>query len=283
MYASVMARIKTMYENFGSSSKKLADFILQNGTNCSALTIQEFSKSAGVSTATLSRFASQLGYQNFSQFRWDLANNSGRTPLQKERQISKDDTPKMIAQKLLSSNVETLNETFALMTNEQLNQAKKLLKSCHRLSFFGLGSSNIVAQECYHMFLRTPKEVTYASDYHINIMKASRMTKDDLAILISHTGNDNDILFIAKILKQNHVPMITITSFANSPLDAYGTVGFYSISADKRYRTEALLSVTSQIAIADTLYMMTTQSFEDEINEISQKIDNNLLAKHQGQ
>lgn len=283
MYSSVTARIKTMYNNFGVSSKKLADFILKNGTNCSALTIKEFSKAAGVSTATLSRFASQLGYQNFSQFRWDLANNTGHTPLQKERQISKDDSPKMIAQKLLSSNVETLNETFALMTNEQLTKADKLLRGCHELSFFGLGSSNIVAEECYHMFLRTPKEVTYASDYHINIMKASRMDHNDLAILISHTGNDNDILFIAQILKKNNVPMITITSFANSPLDDYGTVRFHSISADQRYRTEALLSVTSQIAIADTLYMMTSQKFEDQMNAISQDIDTNLLDKHQGQ
>lgn len=282
MYASVIARIKSMYNTFGASSKKLADFILKNGANSSGMTIQEFSKEAGVSTATLSRFANQLGYQNFSQFRWDLANNSGNTSLQKERQISKDDSPKMIAQKLLSSNVETLNETFALMTNEQLKKASDLLFKCKKLSFFGLGSSNIVAQECYHMFLRTPKEVTYASDYHINIMKATRMTKNDLAILISHTGNDNDILYIAKILKKNHVPIITITSFANSPLDYYGTVKFHSISADQRYRTEALLSVTSQIVIADTLYMMTTQKLEEQSNRINQEIDDNLVDKHQG-
>lgn len=282
MYATVIGRIKSMYNSFGASSKKLADYILKNGVNVSGLTIQELSEAAGVSTATLSRFANQLGYQRFSQFRWELGNNSGSTTLQKERQISPDDTPKMISQKLLSSNIETLNETFSMMSNEQLQQADTLLQKCKKLCFFGLGSSNIVAQECYHMFLRTPKDVHYATDYHINVMLASRLSPKDLAILISHTGNDSDIIYIAKILKKHHVPTITITSFANSPLDNYGTVKFHSISADQRYRTEALLSVTSQIAITDVLYMMTTQRLEKESNKMSDLIDDSLMGKHQG-
>lgn len=282
MYSSITARIKTHYHSFGASSQKLADFILKNGVNCSSLTIKEFAEKAGVSTATLSRFANQLGYQNFSQFRWDLSNNGPTTKLQKVRQVSADDTPKMVSQKLLSSNIETLNETFALMTNEQLTQASRLLTQAKQISFFGLGSSNIVAEDCYHMFLRIPKIVTYASDYHINIMQASRMTKQSLAVLISHTGNDNDILYIAEILKHNQVPMITITSFANSSLDDYGTVRFHSISADQKYRTEALLSVTSQIAIGDTLYMLASQKLEKASNELIQKMDDNISGRHQG-
>lgn len=282
MYSSVTARIKTHYKNFGASSQKLADFILKNGVNCASLRIKDFAEQAGVSSATLSRFANQLGYQGFSQFRWDLSNNGPTSKLQKVRQVSPDDTPKMVSQKLLSSNIETLNETFALMTNDQLSQASQLLTKADHIAFFGLGSSNIVAEECYHMFLRTPKRISYASDYHINIMQATRMDKHGLGILISHTGNDNDILYIADILKRQHVPIITITSFANSPLDDYGTIRFHSISADQKYRTEALLSVTSQIAIADTLYMLTTQKFEQESNDLVKEIDNNLSGRHQG-
>lgn len=55
--------------------------------------------------------------------------------------------------------------------------------------------------------------------------------------------------------------MIVITSFPESPLASYGDVKFFSISEDSKFRSEALLSLTSQLAINDCLYMLTAQYF----------------------
>lgn len=280
--SSILARIKVSYDAFGASSQKLADYILSQGPNCASQSIKDLAKSAGVSTATVSRFSTQLGFQSFSQFRWALSSDNGSMSQQKEREVNSDDSPKVVADKLLSSNLETLNETFSLLTNEQLESAANLMNNSQHLGFFGLGSSNIVALDCYHKFLRTPLHVFHSEDYHIQIMTASKMTKDDVAILISHTGNDSDILYIANILKQRHVPMITITSFAKSSLESYGTVSFNSISSDHRYRTEALLSVTSQIAITDTLYMLVDQHYEKESAKIVDTINDGLADRHLG-
>lgn len=282
MPSSIFARIKISYDAFGSSSQRLADYILSKGANCARLNIKGLAKAAGVSTATVSRFSTQLGFHSFSQFKWALSNDQGSILKQKEREVNPDDSPKVVADKLLSSNLETLNETFSLMTNEQLKIAADLMNNSHLLAFFGLGSSNIVALDCFHKFLRTPLHVFHSEDYHIQIMSASKMTKNDVAILISHTGNDSDILYIANILKQRHVPMITITSFVKSPLENYGTVRFNSISADHRYRTEALLSVTSQIAITDTLYMLVDQRYANKSAKIVNTINNGLANRHLG-
>lgn len=279
--STVLARIKTMYKNFGSTSQRLAKFILDNGSACAGYDIKTFANKANVSTATLSRFANQLGYQSFSQFRWALSNDFQQTS-PREQQVLPNDSPIVVANKMLKANIDTLNETFSLLTNEQLKKAADLITKANTVGFFGLGSSNIVAEDCYHKFLRTPKHTVFANDYHINIMLASKLTSNDLALLISHTGNDTDILYIASMLKEQHVPIISITSYTKSPLDNYAEVSLHSISSDSKYRNEALLSVTSQLAITDTLYMLTDQRFNEESTAIINTINNGLDGKHLG-
>ena len=277
---TIFARMRAVYPQLGDSSKKVADYLIKHGASTAQLSLQELAANSGASTATVSRFANQLGFKNYSQFRWELSNVPATDGPLRTREVLDSDTPKEVANKIQTATTESLNETFSLLTNEQLAKAVDILNQANQIAFFGLGSSNIVAQEAFHTFLRTPKKILYNADYHINLMLASRMNSQDVAILISHTGNDTDLLYLAQVLEERNVPIITITSYANSPVTKFSKINFLSISQDNKYRSEALLSFTSQIAITNTLYMLVDQHFPQEADQIVDNINQGLAEKH---
>ncbi|KRL54520.1 MurR/RpiR family transcriptional regulator [Furfurilactobacillus rossiae] len=279
MELNIFDRIKDIYPSLGRSSKSIADYFLANQTNASSKTVTELAGDCHVSVATISRFAKQLGYTNYSQLKWALSNQMSKSaPTIQE--VADTDTPKMVAKKTLDANIETLNGTFDLMDEKDLEKAVNLIVHAKKLEFFGLGGSNIVALDAYHKFLRVPLNVLHDTEYHLALMQASRMSDSDCAVVISHTGNDTDTLEIAEALKSKHVPIIIITSFPNSPLAEYGNVDFFSISEDSRYRSEALLSLTSQLAINDCLYMLTAQYFGKSAETVLDEIRSTISKKH---
>lgn len=280
MDLDIEKRIKHLYPQLGRQSKKLADYILKNGANLSAITVAELANKCDVSVATVSRFPQQLGYSSFSQFKWSMVNDLSSTASVQE--VKQEDSPKVVAKKTLESNIETLNGTFNLMQEKDLKEALDLLVHANRIEFFGLGGSNIVALDAYHKFLRVPLNVLHDSEYHMALMQSMRLNQRDCAVVIFHTGNDSDTLLLADSLKNNHVPMIVITSFPESPLANYGDVKFFSISEDSKYRSEALLSLTSQLAINDCLYTLTAQYFGKKADRVLSNMRKTILQKHPG-
>lgn len=260
MELSIIERIKARYQRLGASSRKVADYIINNSTNAASKTITDISQECGVSTATLSRFARTLGYSTFSQLRWALASEIN-TQTESVEDIDIADSPKTVARKTLAANIETLTGTFALINEQDLVQARDYIVHARKLGFYGLGGSNIVALDAYHKFMRMPIAVIHDIEYHMALMQTALMDKQDCAIVISQTGNDTDTLVLAESLRNNGVPIIVITSFADSPLTEHGDVVFYSISKDSKTHLEALESFTSQLAINDCLYALTAQYF----------------------
>lgn len=278
MPLNVKKRIANIYPSLGYQSKIVVDYILQKGTNFISKTVKQIAEECNVSTATVSRLAQQLGYANLSQLKWSVANELDEQYVVSE--IQDDDSPKTVAKKTLQSNIEALNNTFELMDESDLIKAVRLITDAHTLGFFGLGGSNIAALDAYHKFLRVPINSIHDSEYHMALMQAARMSNNDCAIIISHTGDDTDTLILADTLQSKKVPMIVITSFPESPLADYGDVKFFSISEDSRYRSEALLSLTSQVAINDCLYALTAQHFGPKAYKVLEDIRTTIFNKH---
>ncbi len=170
--------------------------------------------------------------------------------------IQKNDNELTMAQKVFDSNISTLTDTRKLLKEEDLKQAANMIGSSQRLFLFGVGGSEIVATDAYHKFLRTSISVFHSTDYHIQLMEVSLLTKDDCAIIISHTGRSEETIYIAESAKETGAKIIVVTSQANSPLAKLGDIVFISISEETEFRSEALASRIAQLSIIDSLYVI---------------------------
>ena len=276
MAQAIDSLLRSYYDNFSEKYKQIADYIFQESQFNQRLTIQEFAANCGVSTATISRFAKILGFDNFQAFKMALLAKEAKTsPLFHE--INANDTFTTMAEKIFSSNSNALKATWSLLTEEQLQKAVALINRAHLLSLFGLGASGIVAQDGYHKFLRTSIPTVFNQDYHLQLMQATKLTNQDCAIIISHSGQNKDALELARILKERQVPLIVITSFGNSSLAKLGDITLLSISEETNYRAEALHALIAQISLIDSLFMMVAvnngQETEQSFKEIRAEID----------
>lgn len=125
----------------------------------------------------------------------------------------------------------------------------------------------------YHRFIRTSLECRFSFDYHMQLMNAGKLTKEDCALIVSHTGKNKDILRIVDILKANKVPIISITSNASSPLAKKSDIVLISISEETKFRPEAVSSTISQMMLIDTLFMLYAVKIDSDSSYFEQVRD----------
>ena len=262
MTQSLITRINSYYDNLSKSDQAISNYLIENMDTAARLSIQEFAKNTKVSTATISRFAKKIGFDSFQDLK--LAIHSS--------ELSPEDSYKDILAKNFTSNISSLNATLQLIESETLDKVMNILLSAKTCGFFGLGGSNAVALIAYHKFLRMPLQTVYHQDFHYQQMLASKLTEKDCAFVISHTGKNKDTLKIVDILKSNHVPVIAITSFANSALVKKSDLALISIAEEISFRPEAVASTVSQISLLDAIFLMYGMKAQDSIEDTLENI-----------
>ena len=269
---SVRLQIKAIYKGLSDKEKTIADYILKNPKEVSRSTINEIAEKLAVADSTFFQFTRKLGYSGFKDFKIALLTDEFDATISIHENINKNDDAPTIAQKVFDSSIQSLNDTRKLLTKENLNKATKILLNAGIVKFFGLGGSAVIAEDTYHKFLRSPVHVQFVSDYHMQLMEASLLGKNDCAFVFSHTGSTKGAIDIAKIAKENHAKVIVITSYPLSTLAKMADVVFISSSEEISYRSEALSSRISQLGIIDALFVNVMFNDEHKSNTSLKKI-----------
>ncbi|APX73224.1 MurR/RpiR family transcriptional regulator [Companilactobacillus allii] len=271
MTQNITILLQSYYDHLSSSAKKIADYLLSNPDIDSSLTINDLAKQTGSSISTISRFAKSIGFNNFQQLKLSLLTSTQTfdTPF---KEINANDTNLTVTKKIFSANVSTLDSTLKIITEDQLDKAVDIINNSQVIALFGLGASSVVAQDGYHKFLRSDKTPLFASDYHMQLMMATTLKPNSCAILISHSGENKDILEIAKNLRKNDIKIIGITSYGNSSLSKIVDVSLLSVSEETNYQNEALHAIIAQISLIDTLFVLTAIKDGQETDDIFKKI-----------
>lgn len=259
-------------QNFLSEKEQgLANYLATHQTTVKTMSLQNISDETGVSIATVSRLAKKLGYDNFQELRFSLTqNDAGASKMFEE--INETDNVLEMGNKIFASNVDALAATRDLLNQADLESATEILAQAKTIGFFGLGASNIVALDGYHKFLRTERTLSYASDFHMQLMAMTRMKKTDAAIIISHSGTDKSALALAEAGRESGVKLVVITSSLKSPLAQYGDVVFQAVAEEMQFRAEALHALIAQISLMDTLFMLTAIKTEAQDSVVLNKI-----------
>ncbi|MDD3367224.1 MAG: MurR/RpiR family transcriptional regulator, partial [Sphaerochaetaceae bacterium] len=191
--------IKTMYERFSAKEKIIADHILSNPANAVHPSIDELAEEIGISESTLVRFVRKLGYSGYQRFRIALATEAIGPALRVyESRIDSDaDDIELVFGNAMSS----LALTKEIIDRNIITQAAQMMSTAQRVYIFGLGGSNIVAQDAFHKFIRMGLNCVMAEDYHLQLMLASQSSKECVALLFSHTGTNMDTIAIAHELR----------------------------------------------------------------------------------
>lgn len=255
------------------TEKRIATHFTELGEDVVNKTLSDLSAETEVSEATIYKLVKKLGFKGFQDFKISVASNlspsnSTDDNLTAFTDISKNDSPEVVAQKVIKSSQVSLEGLRYSLTEESLSKALKLMYSSKSLHFIGQGGSSIVALDCYHKFIRSQFRCNYIFDYPMQLSYATKLDDTDCVFLFSHSGNTIETIEIAKTLRHNNAKIISLTGNPASPLVELSDVSFVIYSEESAFRSETLTSRILYLTLIDILYV-NVMYHDEELNKES--------------
>lgn len=255
MNIDLFSQIKTMYNAFSNAEKKVADYLLKNYQDVMYMSITDLADACSVGESSVFRFCKSIGLKGYQELKIRIAHSvSHNSAPAQPVDISMDDSTKDLSQKLLSTTMQAIKDTYQMINEEDIQKAVDLFVRANRIYFYGVGSSLITAMDAKSKFMRITNKVELTIDPHLQIMSASLMTKEDVAVFISYSGSTKDTIETARVAREKGVKIIAITRFMKSPLTNYADITLLSGANEGPLQGGSLSAKISQLFLLDLLY-----------------------------
>lgn len=260
---SCLYKIKSC-ENLTKTEEKLSQYIIENVNGIIYDSIQDIAAKTNTSPAAVIRFSKKLGYNGFSELKLDLAkDNTEEIPLFSEK-ICEKDSLKTIVKKSMLSDTSAVEQTYKLLRIETLNNAVQAMKRAKRIYLFGISSSGICCYDLAQKLSRVGYDVVFYNDFHMQLAATTYITKDDVALAVSYSGNTKEINVAMEHAKAQGATTISITQFIKSPLLKFSDLILYVPSQENDLRLGAVSSRNASLILTDLLYLgMITGELEE--------------------
>lgn len=253
MSQNCLAKIRSYYPRLSDKEKRIADYILEYPSDFIHQTISQVAENLRIAEATVFRFCKRVGFKGYQDMKIALASETMSLVEELHEQVTETDDEKTIVQKVFQANIKTLEHTIELLQEPSLKKAIDYLVDANHIHFYGVGGSAITALDAYHKFVYSGLKAFSFMDAHFQEISAAQLRASDVAVIISHTGTNPDMLNIFQTAKNNGAKTIGITSFPKSPLSQKCDVALFTTAVETKYRSEALASRIAQQSLIDAL------------------------------
>jgi RpiR family carbohydrate utilization transcriptional regulator len=173
---------------------------------------------------------------------------------QLDEAASEADDGYTVCSKVFGASIRGLNETLSILKPADLDRAVSMLANASKIEFYGNGGSAAVAKDAQHKFVKTGIQTAYYEDAHMQLMSSSLLGEGDVAVAISYSGSNKDILEAMKVAKAAGAFVLLITGFAKCPLAKVADVALW-VSAGETFKSESSRSRIAQLCLLDSLYV----------------------------
>lgn len=265
---SVLTNIALRQNQLSEVQKLIASYYLANPQKVSQMTLKNIAQALSISETTVIRFINKIGYKSFKSFQIDvlknasIIDNSYKENILKIEdgysEINSHDDIKNIKKKVIVSAIKAIETLHNFVDDSQIETVSLFFLRAEHILLYGSGGSSSIAMDAHHKFMRLGLPVIYEENSHFAIIRASHLKKDDIAVLISHTGESREVLECAKNAKSNNAIVIGITSYSKSSLTKNADIILHSATNTLPYYTDAMVSRLLQLIIFDMLFIRCT-------------------------
>ena len=179
------------------------NYVIKNRDKVMYMTIRELADAVGVSTTTVLRFCRKLKCEGYSEFRV-------RFKLYLEQ--NEPQQANFGASEIISFFKGVNNDEF----DKLLDQAVDIILSSERIIFVGAGTSGALAKYGARFFSNVGKFSNHIDDPYFPV--TNDMARNALAIVLSVSGETEEILRFASQFSLHNCKVLSVTSHENSRL-----------------------------------------------------------------
>lgn len=205
--------INSNYDNLNGNDHHIWSYISTHRKECEYISIQNLAMKCHVSRSTILRFSQRLGLQGFAEFKVHLRMDNEQ---RKEHQTGLE----LVYHKYKTYMDEIKDKDFTNII--------ELIANAKNVFVYGTGSiQNNVALEIKRSFLQVDKlffNITSANESYVFV---DVISKEDIIIMISYSGENQQQLDFVKKLKAKSVPIVAITATIDNSLAHMANVSLY--------------------------------------------------------
>lgn len=233
-----------------ASNRAIADYVLRNQVRVTALGIEELADACAVSTATISRFARDLGFKNYAAMRGAVAETlqSVLQPVEKLRSTIARRTAKASpALESLGYAEAAITATSRALAGTQIDRVGAALTKARTVYVLGFGLSSFLAGAlAMHLqpFCRHVVEAAASGGTEVAASHLATITDKDVLVVISLPRYTLDAASLTRFARDAGATIVSITDSPASPLAELGHHVLYAHS------THPVLPSSSSAALA---------------------------------
>ena len=250
-----------------ASNRSIADFVLRNPMRVTALKIDEMAEGCQVSTATISRFARDIGFANYGAMRSAVAEtlHSEMQPVDKLRHTIENRKGSVWpGDQSMEYALANISATRNAQSQTEMDQVVAKLSKARTVYVLGFGlSSYLAGLLSLHLQPFCPHVVEVAGQGGTEVAAGHLATvgPNDLLVVISFPRYALDVIRLAKFARDHGACVISITDAPASPLVEVSEHVLYANSG------HAVLpsSATAAVAVIEALAVSLMVSNKDNV------------------
>ncbi|AJT42696.1 MurR/RpiR family transcriptional regulator [Psychromicrobium lacuslunae] len=277
---SIQSTILAAKSSFSPSMTRVADAVLTNPRLVLEKTITELAQYCDTSETTVVRFCRGIGLAGYVQLRFELATEIGREAAQFSAgvghgaDLNSGNTLVDTVARIAFAEVMSIEETVGTLDMDSLTKVIDSVDNARSTLLFGIGASNLGAQDLRRKLQRIGRVALEFSDAHDAVSSASLMTADDVAIGFSHSGNSYETVEFLKLAKATGALTVGITNVGSSKLAKVADQLLLTSARETTFRAGAMASRIAQLAMVDFIFAgVAERSYDSSVAALKATFD----------
>ena len=246
-------------KDLSPSERHIVDYIFENLNDIFNIGIVDLGERTFTSTATVKRLCKKLGVDSYIDFRLQLSAeltdyNKNSILETAQTPVGRYDSTDDIIKKVSSQNAKSIIDTMNLNSAETLDSVIVEMSRASRIDFYGVGPSNVVAEDAQIKCMRLGIPSAAFKDRVSMLMNAKAYTKGTLAFLISYTGLTEEIIDVASELARLGIPTVSLTSVSENELSGKCRYNLFVDASESWNRLGGMSSRISTLSMIDILF-----------------------------
>ncbi len=279
----MLDRIQAALPSLAPAEQRVGKLCLADPRAFAKLPVSVLADRSHVSKPTVVRFCRSVGYDGLADFKRKLAGTVNEGVPFIHRSVDTDDKTSDVMVKVIDNTVAAFlkyrNEASTIALEKAVAALMVAYEGKHRIQFFGVGNSGVVAQDAQHKFFRLGVHTVSFSDGHMQVMSASTLGPGDCVVVISNSGRTRDLMDACDIARKNGATTIVITA-SGSPLASAGHVHLSADHPESFDKYSPMVSRLLHLMIIDILATCVALRIgSNTLQPLLREMKNNLRSK----
>lgn len=260
---NILFTLSNDFEKFSRSEQKVARFMIDYPREVIQMNAEEISDRTQVSPATVVRLAKKICKSGLPGLKIQVASEI-KVDDSLYTEVNPSDDLDVMKHKLEFRISHAIGQTNQILLKNGVKKATDIVEQADDIYVFGMGASNLVAEDFQQKFIRIGKSVIQTLDTHL--MAVGLAKPNSVLIVVSDSGETKESCRITRVASSLNIPIIAITHERNSTIAKNSTVTLTHDDGGESgvLRTAATTSLLAQLYVVDLLYYAyLTQDFSN--------------------